>query len=145
MNRIIRFGMAICALMIGTSVSAFCQDVSAASSTTVVRSNNGPILTDVCSILKNPSFYAMKEISLRGSIYMGVDIINISDKNCSGNAIKLVISDDVIRSKNIQSFYKKINNYGRHGVATVNGKFILNGSPLTPHVINVYSASDVSR
>jgi hypothetical protein len=75
--------------------------------------------TDVCSVLKNPTLYANKEISLRGSIYMGVDNTNISDRRCPGQALKLSVGDDVYKHADIRAYHKKINKYGHHGVASV--------------------------
>jgi len=145
MNRIVSSGMKLYLLTTGVAVFAFFQNVAATGLAAEAHASGKPLVTDVCSILKNPNYYAMKEVSLRGSIYMGVDMMNISDKKCPGNPIKLVIKDNVINSSNIQSFYKKINNYGRHGVATVNGEFVSIDSHLTPYLINVNNIKDVSR
>jgi len=82
---------------------------------------------------------------LRGSIYMGVDNTNISDRGCPGQALKLSVGDDVYKHADIRNYHEKINSYGRHGMATVAGKFVVSDSPLTPYVLNIEMVWNVTR
>ena len=98
---------------------------------------------NVCKILARPGDYVNKEVTLRGFVYLGVDHMNISDRNCPGQGIELVIDNDKIFNRpDIQRFYKKLNHFGRKGMVTLTGIFVIEKSPLTPNVLHVHHARD---
>lgn len=98
----------------------------------------------LCDVLKNPSAYANKKVTLRGSIYMGMENTNISDRQCPGKAIGLKVGDDVYEHADIRAFHRKISGWKRHGFATISGTFVVTDSPLTPFILNVARVSDVT-
>ena len=99
----------------------------------------------LCAVLKTPSAYANKKMTLRGSIYMGMENTNISDHQCPGKAIDLKVGDDVYEHADIRTFHRKITGWKMHGFATVSGTFAVTDSPLTPFVLNVERVSNVTQ
>jgi hypothetical protein len=99
----------------------------------------------LCEVLKAPSAYANKKVTLRGSVYMGMENTNISDHQCPGKAIELKVGDDVYEHADIRSFHRKIAGWQMHGYATVSGTFSVTDSPLTPFVLTVEHVSNVAQ
>lgn len=99
----------------------------------------------VCSVLQNPSSYARKKVSIHGSVYMGMENTNISDRKCPGKGIELKVGDDVYEHADIRSFHRKIAGWQMHGFATVSGTFTVTDSPLTPFILNVERVSNVAQ
>lgn len=98
----------------------------------------------ICSVLKNPSAYANKKVSFRGSVYVGMENTNISDGACPGHAIELYVGDDVYEHLDIRDFHRKITHWKMHGFATVAGTFTISDSPLTPYVLHLEKVWHVS-
>lgn len=78
-------------------------------------------------------------------MYAGVDRTNISNRDCPGTAITLVISDDVDKRIDVLSFHRKIRGWNMHGYATVLGTVVVTGDPIEPLVLMVDHVIDVSR
>jgi hypothetical protein len=97
----------------------------------------------VCQLLEDPARFEGKEVVLTGAVYLGVDSMNVSDGHCPGEVIRIVISDSVIDNHDIQEFYVKLNKLGRHGTATLVGKFSSGGERLSPYTIDVVRIRDV--
>jgi hypothetical protein len=102
------------------------------------------ISTNVCSVLDNPKLFLNKEISLRGSVYVGMDSSNIRDKNCPDEGIKLSVEDARDKQSDIVALFDKIRSFGRHGFASISGELVATGSPLTPYKINIHKAWNVT-
>lgn len=99
----------------------------------------------LCKVLEAPQAYANKKISLRGSIYIGMESTNVSDGSCPGRAIALKVGDDVYEHADIRDFHRKISGWKMHGYATVSGIFTISDSPLTPYVLDVKEVSNVTK
>lgn len=81
-----------------------------------------PLQTSVCEITANPTKFEGKEVSVRGAVFAGEDITNISDASCSG-MMQLAVSEGFYRHQDIQRFEKGIRTHGMHAMATVAGRF----------------------
>lgn len=99
----------------------------------------------LCKVLNNPGAYANKRISLRGSVYMGMENTNISDGGCPGKTIELRVGDDVYEHADIRAFHRKISGWKMHGYATVAGTFTVTDSAFAPYVLDVESVSNITR
>lgn len=77
----------------------------------------------VCEINAEPGKFEGVEVSVHGSIYVGVDVTNISDSACPGVAIQLSVSDEAYRHKDIRTFERDVRKYGMRAKATVDGQF----------------------
>jgi hypothetical protein len=102
-------------------------------------------IVSLCSVLKAPQAYANKKISVRGSVYIGMENTNISDRTCPGEAIDLAVGDNVYGHKDIRTFHQKITGWRMHGYATVFGTLSVTDSPLTPLTLNIERVTDVTR
>lgn len=60
---------------------------------------------------------------MRGQVYAGVDVTNISDPRCPGEAIQLIVADRTAAHSDIRSFERGLRVYGKRAVATVIGRF----------------------
>lgn len=101
--------------------------------------------TDVCSVLNNPRLYLNKEISLRGSIFTGVDSANIRDAKCPDKGIDLSVEKSRYEQPDIVSFFQRVRIFGNHGFATIVGKFIATDSPIRPYSISIHKVHNVTR
>ena len=99
----------------------------------------------ICNVLKNPNVYTNKKVSLRGSVYIGMENTNISDGKCPGQAIGLNVGNDVYEHSDIRDLHRKISQWKMHGFATVAGTFIVSDSPLTPYLLNVERVTNVTE
>ena len=81
-----------------------------------------PIQTTVCELIANPSKFDHMEVSIRGRVFAGVEVTNISDAPCSG-AIQLTVSEDFYHHRDIRSFWTGIRSHRMHATATVVGRF----------------------
>jgi len=77
----------------------------------------------VCEITADPGKFEGVEVSVHGSIYVGVDVMNISDPACPSVAIQLSASDEAYRHKDIRTFEHDVRKYGMRAMATVDGQF----------------------
>lgn len=114
------------------------RSVFAAPAPTYIHSN-------LCDIIAHPLAYSTRHVSTRGAVYTGVDRTNISNRDCPGTAITLVISDDVDKRVDVLSFHRKIRGWNMHGYATVLGTVVVTGDPIEPLVLMVDHVIDVSR
>jgi len=84
--------------------------------------DNHPLQTTICEVVANPSRFDGMEISVRGYVFAGVEVTNISDAACHGG-FQLTVSEAYYQHKDIQSFERGIRTHGMHAVATVVGRF----------------------
>lgn len=104
---------------------------------------DAPVVTDVCSVLAHPAAFAGKEITLRGFVFLGMDHMNVSDRNCPGHGIELVVDDEATFNRpDIQGFYKALNKFGRQGMATLTGRFVIAPDSPTPNMLHIHHAKD---
>ncbi len=96
-------------------------------------------------MLNNPGAYAQKMVSVRGSVYIGMENTNISDGKCPGKAIELNVGDDVYEHSDIRNFHRKITHWKMRGFATVSGIFVVSDNQLRPYVLNVKKVENVSK
>lgn len=82
-----------------------------------------PIQASVCDIQAEPVTFDGKEVVVRGQVYAGVDVTNISDPRCPGQAIQLTVAERVSGHSDIRSFERGLRRYGMRAVATVTGRF----------------------
>lgn len=82
-----------------------------------------PIPTSVCDISADPGRFENAEVSVRGTIYVGVDVTNISDPGCPGVAIQLSVGEEAYRRKDVRAFEHNVRKYGMRGTATIEGQF----------------------
>lgn len=101
--------------------------------------------TDVCSVLSNPKLFLKKEISLRGSVFVGRDGANLRDKHCPDEGIDLSVEKARYEQADIVAFFQKVRGFGGHGFATIVGEFVATNSPLTPYSLSIHKVSDVTR
>lgn len=99
----------------------------------------------ICSLLENPRAYENKKISIRGSVYIGMENTNISDRRCPGKTIELNVGNDVYGHPDIREFHRKITHWKMHGTATVSGIFTVSDSQLKPYALNVEKVRNVTR
>lgn len=85
-------------------------------------SNIQPIQATLCEVIGNPAKFEGLEVSVRGYVFAGVDITNISDASCPG-MIQLTVSEGNYRHRDIQSFERGIRTHGMRAMATVVGRF----------------------
>jgi hypothetical protein len=102
------------------------------------------ISTNVCSVLDNPKLFLNKEISLRGSVYVGMDGSNIRDKNCPDEGIKLSVENARDKQTDIVALFDKIRSFGRHGFASIAGEFVATDNPLTPYKLNIHKVWNIT-
>jgi hypothetical protein len=108
-------------------------------------SNNPPIATDVCSVLAQPTAFIDKEITLRGFVFLGEDHMNVSDAKCPGHGIELIVDDEAtLDQPDIDTFYRKLNKFGRQGFVTLTGRFAIVPNTPTPTVLHLHHAKDES-
>jgi hypothetical protein len=86
-------------------------------------SDSQPLQTTICEVVANPSRFDGMEISVRGYVFAGVDVTNISDTACHGG-LQLTVSAAYYRHKDIQRFERGIRLHGMHATATVVGRFL---------------------
>lgn len=104
-----------------------------------------PVPTSVCDINARPGRYEGVEVSVRGSIYVGMDVMNISDPGCPGVAIRLSMGDVAARRKDIRAFEHDVRKYGMRATATVVGQFHAK-APVLPYsmpAIDMYAIRNV--
>lgn len=104
-----------------------------------------PVPTSVCEINADPGRFEGAEVSVHGSIYVGMDVTNIGDPGCPGVAIRLSVSDEAYRRKDIHSFEHSVRKYGMRATATVEGQFHTK-APVLPYpmpAIDMYSIKGV--
>lgn len=82
-----------------------------------------PLQASVCDIQAEPGMFDGKEVVVRGQVYAGVDVTNISDPRCPGEAVQLTVSDRISKHRDIRSFERGLRVYGMRAVATVIGRF----------------------
>lgn len=99
-----------------------------ASTTSAFGAEAVPV--SVCEINADPGKFEGIEVSVHGSIYVGVDVTNISDSACPGVAIQLSVSDEAYRNKDIRTFEREVRKYGMRAMATVYGQFHTKASVL---------------
>lgn len=99
----------------------------------------------LCKVLNNPGAYANKKISLRGSVYIGMESTNVSDDDCPGKTITLRVGDNVYEHADIRAFHRKVSGWKMHGYATVAGTFAITGSTVAPYVLDVEWISNVAQ
>lgn len=85
-------------------------------------SDSQPLLTTICEVAANPSRFDGMEISVRGYVFAGVEVTNISDAACPGG-FQLTVSKAYYQRKDIQRFERGIRTHGMHAMATVVGRF----------------------
>jgi hypothetical protein len=107
-------------------------------------SNAPPIETSVCEINANPSKFEGLEVSIRGHVYAGVDITNISDPLCPGAMIQLSVGESTSGHRDIRSFEKGLRKYGMHAMATVTGRFQAK-APVFPYPMPAIDLHAVQR
>jgi hypothetical protein len=81
-----------------------------------------PLQTTICEVIANPSKFEGIEISVRGYIFAGVDVTNISDAACH-RGFQLTVSEEYYQRKDIQRFERGVRIHGMHAMATVVGRF----------------------
>jgi hypothetical protein len=101
--------------------------------------------TDVCSVLSNPKLFLNKEISLRGSVFVGRDGANVRDTHCPDEGIDLSVENVRYEQPDIVLFFQKVRSFGGHGVATIVGEFVATNSQLTPYSISIHKVAGVTR
>ena len=104
-----------------------------------------PVPTSVCEINANPGKFEGAEVSVHGSIYVGMDVTNISDPGCPGVAIQLSVRDEAHRRKDIRAFEHNVRKYGMRATATVEGSFRTK-TPVLPYpmpAIDVHAIKNV--
>lgn len=99
----------------------------------------------LCKVLEAPGTYANKKVSLRGSVYIGMENTNISDHDCPGKTIVLKVGDNVYEHADIRAFHRKISGWKMHGYATVDGTFTVSDNPLSPYALKVDRISGVTQ
>ena len=82
-----------------------------------------PLQASVCDIQAEPGTFDGKGSVVRGQVYAGVDVTNISDPRCPGNAVQLTVSDRISEHTDIRSFERGLRVYGMRAAATVIGRF----------------------
>lgn len=102
-------------------------------------------VTDVCSVISNPKIYLNKEISLRGSVFTGMDSANIRDAKCPDKGIDLSVEKTRYEQPDIVSFFQRVRLFGNHGFATITGEFIATDSPMRPYSISIHKVYNVTR
>jgi hypothetical protein len=50
-----------------------------------------PLQASVCDIQAEPGTFDGKEVVVRGQVYAGVDVTNISDPRCPEEAVQLTV------------------------------------------------------
>jgi hypothetical protein len=103
-----------------------------------------PVRTTVCELVAHPSKFDDVEVSIRGYVFAGVEVTNISDASCSG-AVQLTAPGDFYRHKDIRSFWTGIRRHGMHAMATVIGRFHMKAPvyPFPMPAIDVHSVRQV--
>lgn len=96
------------ALAVVRSISAFGADA---------------VPVSVCEINADPGKFEGVEVQVRGAIYVGLDVTNISDPACPGVAIQLSVSDEAYRHRDIRTFERNVRKHGMRAMATVDGRF----------------------
>lgn len=82
-----------------------------------------PVEASVCEINAQPAKFEDVDVSVRGRIYAGMEITNISDASCPGAGIQLLVSDGAAQHKDIAAFERGIRQHGMHATGTVVGRF----------------------
>jgi hypothetical protein len=122
-------------------LAVVCHKVSASAVTARTKITE----TDVCSVLKDPQAFVNKVIRLRGSVYLGEDHMNVSDRACPGRGIELMIKTEAaLHHKDIHHFYVQMNHQGRKGLATITGLFETDPHPVSPYVLNIQYVKDIA-
>jgi hypothetical protein len=85
-------------------------------------SDSQPLQTTICEVIANPSRFDGMEISVRGYVFAGVDVTNVSDAACHGG-FQLTVSGQYYQHKDIQDFERGIRTHGMQAMATVVGRF----------------------
>lgn len=82
---------------------------------------------------------------MRGQVYAGLDVTNISDPRCPGDAVQLTVSDRFSEHRDIRSFERGLRVYGMRVVATVLGRFQAKAPthPFPMPAIDVHAVQDV--
>jgi hypothetical protein len=73
-----------------------------------------PLQASVCDIQAEPGRFDGKEVVLRGQVYAGVDVTNISDPRCPGEAVQLTVSGRVSAHRDIRSCHRSVPGEGSH-------------------------------
>lgn len=115
------------------------------TATKSAHNTTSPRITDVCSVLNNPDLYLNKEISLRGSIFAGMDGTNIRDSKCSDKGVNLSVEKARYGQTDIVSFFQKMRVFGNHGCATIVGEFVKTKNLVHPYSVNIHRVSNVTR
>jgi len=82
-----------------------------------------PVEASVCEITAQPAKFENVEVSVRGRIYAGMEITNISEASCPGAGIQLSMTEGVFQRTDIASFERGIRQHEMHATATVVGRF----------------------
>lgn len=82
-----------------------------------------PVEASVCEITVQPAKFEDVDVSVRGSIYAGMEITSISDASCPGVGIQLSVTEAVSQHKDITAFERGIRQHEMHATATVVGRF----------------------
>jgi len=82
-----------------------------------------PLQASVCDIQAEPVTFDGKEVVVRGQVYAGVDVTNISDPRCPGHAVQLNVANRISGHRDIRSFERGLRVYGMRAVVTVTGRF----------------------
>ena len=77
----------------------------------------------VCDIQAEPGTFYGKEVVVRGKVYAGVDVTNISDPQCPGQAVQLTVAERISGHRDIRSFERGLRVHGMRAVATLTGRF----------------------
>lgn len=82
-----------------------------------------PVEASVCEVTAQPAKFDDVEVSVRGRIYAGMEITNISDASCPGAGIQLSMTQGVSRNKETAAFERRIRQHEMHATATIVGRF----------------------
>ena len=82
-----------------------------------------PLRASVCDIQAEPVTFDGKEVVVRGQVYAGVDVTNVSDPRCPGQAVQLTVADRTSGHRDIRRFERGLRVHGMRAVATVIGRF----------------------
>ena len=103
-----------------------------------------PVPTSACQLNAEPGRFEDVEVSVRGSIYVGVDVMNISDPACPGVAIQLSVSAEAYRRKDIRDFERSVRKYGMRATATAEGQFHTK-APVLPYPMPAIDAHAIKN